>query len=200
MQISLSNTCTYCMWSENKTCLDTNMHTIHSLTLRDVSTRMVEAPQFWMRVRGMTSRAWATARYGHCSTPVRARERSISLRDTAISTAPPPGSRHGSSSTLRHTCIASCRLRSTSWDTKHTHFRTSRLKGEPIKFDASPVHEFFSENALSNVSHRQDLFAGSSQQDSASFGVFALSDKGEILITDFLNLKQACPCSHIFLT
>lgn len=127
-----------------KTCLDTFMHTI-TLTLRDVSTRMVEAPQFWMRVRGMTSRAWATARYGHCSTPVRARERSIRLWDTAISTAPPPGSRHGSSSTLRHTCIASCRLRSTSWYRKHTHFRTSGLnKGEPF-------HEFFSECSKSNL-------------------------------------------------
>lgn len=83
-------------------------------TLSDVSTRMVDAPQFWIRVLGITSSAWATARYGHCSTPVSARERSIRRLDTAISTAPPPGSRCGSSSTLRHTCMPSCRFLSTS--------------------------------------------------------------------------------------
>lgn len=91
----------------------------HLLTLSDVRTRMVEAPQFWINVRGITSSAWATARYGHCSTPVRARERSVRCFDTAISTAPPPGNRKGSSNTLRHTCMASCRFLSTScgqWD------------------------------------------------------------------------------------
>lgn len=86
----------------------------HLLTLSDVRTRMVEAPQFWINVRGITSSAWATARYGHCSTPVRARERSVRCFDTAISTAPPPGNRKGSSNTLRHTCMASCRFLSTS--------------------------------------------------------------------------------------
>lgn len=53
---------------------------------------------------------------------------------------------------------------------------------------------------MSNDSHRQDLLAGSSQQDCTGFGVFALGDKGEILIADFLHLKQTCSCSHIFLT
>jgi hypothetical protein len=30
---------------------------------------MTLAPQFWARVRGMTSSATPTAAYGHCSTP-----------------------------------------------------------------------------------------------------------------------------------
>lgn len=41
-----------------------------ALTLRAVSARMVFAPQFWTRVAGMISKALATARYGHCWTPV----------------------------------------------------------------------------------------------------------------------------------
>lgn len=84
------------------------------LTRREVSSRMVLAPQFWIRVRGMTSRAWATALYGHCSTPVMALDFSVRAWATAISQAPPPGTSWGSSSTLRHTCMASWRLRSTS--------------------------------------------------------------------------------------
>ncbi len=97
-------------WNKNTIVL------LFQLTLREVSTRIADAPQFWMSVRGMTSRAWATARYGHCSTPVSARERSVSRRDTSISTAPPPGNRCGSNRTLRQTCMASCRFRSTSWE------------------------------------------------------------------------------------
>ena len=84
------------------------------LTRREVSRRMVLAPQFWMRVRGMTSRAWATALYGHCSTPVMALDFSVKAWATAISEAPPPGTSWGSRRTLRHTCMASWRLRSTS--------------------------------------------------------------------------------------
>ena len=40
------------------------------LTLSAVSVRMVLPPQFCIRVRGMTSSAVATARYGHCWMPV----------------------------------------------------------------------------------------------------------------------------------
>lgn len=47
--------------------------------------------------------------------------------------------------------------------------------------------------------HSQDLLAGSSQQDGAGFGIFTLSDEGEILITDQLDLKQARPRSHVLL-
>lgn len=75
---------------------------------------MVLAPQFWIRVRGMTSKAWATALYGHCSTPVMALDFSVKAWATAISEAPPPGTSWGSSRTLRQTCMASWRLRSTS--------------------------------------------------------------------------------------
>ena len=35
-------------------------------------------PQFWARVRGMTSSATPTAAYGHCSTPV------VALSDSAL--------------------------------------------------------------------------------------------------------------------
>ena len=102
---------------------------------------MVLAPQFWIRVRGMTSRAWATARYGHCSTPVMALDFSVKAWATAISEAPPPGTSWGSRRTLRHTCMASWRLRSTSLGkqmnsikpkldhlgTNQQHQKTSRL-------------------------------------------------------------------------
>lgn len=47
--------------------------------------------------------------------------------------------------------------------------------------------------------HRQDLLAGSSQQDGAGFGVFALRDEGEILIADLLHLKQPRPQAHVVL-
>ena len=47
----------------------THTHT-HPLTRSAVSVLMVLAPQFWIRVLGMTSRAREMARYGHWWTPV----------------------------------------------------------------------------------------------------------------------------------
>lgn len=49
-------------------------------------------------------------------------------------------------------------------------------------------------------SHRQDLLAGSSQQDGAGFGVFALGDEGEVLVPDLLDLEQPRPRAHVLLT
>lgn len=40
------------------------------LTLRAVRVLIVLAPQFWIRVLGITSRALLTARYGHWCIPV----------------------------------------------------------------------------------------------------------------------------------
>lgn len=48
-------------------------------------------------------------------------------------------------------------------------------------------------------SYGEDLLAGSSQQDGAGFGVFALSDEGEIFITDLFHLKQPRPHANVFL-
>mmetsp|Transcript_12217 Transcript_12217/g.44573 ORF Transcript_12217/g.44573 Transcript_12217/m.44573 type:complete len:246 (+) Transcript_12217:1563-2300(+) len=82
-----------------------------------VSTRITFVPQFCASVRGITSTASPTARYGHCSMPSTEAACSDSAREMAISTAPPPGSSRGSLTTLRATPIASCRLRSTSLST-----------------------------------------------------------------------------------
>mmetsp|Transcript_5841 Transcript_5841/g.19877 ORF Transcript_5841/g.19877 Transcript_5841/m.19877 type:complete len:502 (-) Transcript_5841:120-1625(-) len=84
-----------------------------------VRVRMTLAPQFCMRVRGMTSSAVPTARYGSDSTPSIFSAMSWMPLHTAISAAPPPGRRRGSITTLRATPMASWRLRSTS-------LRTSR--------------------------------------------------------------------------
>ncbi|EGW07057.1 hypothetical protein I79_009607 [Cricetulus griseus] len=76
----------------NTACLTLAKHEHRKeLTRREVSRRMVLAPQFWIKVRGMTSKAWATALYGHCSTPVMALDFSVKAWATAISEAPPPG-------------------------------------------------------------------------------------------------------------
>mmetsp|Transcript_10356 Transcript_10356/g.26559 ORF Transcript_10356/g.26559 Transcript_10356/m.26559 type:complete len:238 (+) Transcript_10356:362-1075(+) len=80
-----------------------------------VIVRITLAPQFCASVRGMTSSVAATARYAHCSVPITPSALSLSLRDTAISIAPPPGTSRGSMHTLRATPIASARLRSTSF-------------------------------------------------------------------------------------
>mmetsp|Transcript_9827 Transcript_9827/g.18353 ORF Transcript_9827/g.18353 Transcript_9827/m.18353 type:complete len:213 (+) Transcript_9827:511-1149(+) len=79
-----------------------------------VRVRMMLAPQFWARVRGMTSAAAPTERYGHCSTPSKVAARSSRRRLMAISHAPPPGTILGSMTMFRATPIASMRLRSTS--------------------------------------------------------------------------------------
>lgn len=135
----------------------------------------------------MISRACATARYGHCSMPVRVRERSVSLLETAISTAPPPGSRYGSSSTLRHTCMASCRFLSTSWKSQ-TALWAEQINRNSINCSAG------------QKAHRQDLLASPSQQDGTRFGVFALSDEGEILVSYLFHFKQPRPHTDVFLT
>lgn len=49
-------------------------------------------------------------------------------------------------------------------------------------------------------SHSKDLFAGSSQQDGAGFGIFTLCDEGEVFIADLLHLKQPRPRTNVFLT
>lgn len=51
-----------------------------------------------------------------CSAPWSEAARSARPREMAISTAPPPGTRRGSISTLRATPMASCKLRSTCHD------------------------------------------------------------------------------------
>ena len=90
------------------------------LTLKAVSVLMVLAPQFCSRVCGITSRALATARYGHCPIPATLFERSLRACASAISVAPPPGRSLGSIITFRATCMASWRLRST-WQWQKTH-------------------------------------------------------------------------------
>mmetsp|Transcript_19693 Transcript_19693/g.54980 ORF Transcript_19693/g.54980 Transcript_19693/m.54980 type:complete len:330 (+) Transcript_19693:290-1279(+) len=80
-----------------------------------VRVRITLAPQFWARVRGMTSIATPTALYGHDSMPWRPVARSASPLLTAISHTPPPGTRRGSKHMLRATPMASTRLRSTSF-------------------------------------------------------------------------------------
>lgn len=52
----------------------------------------------------------------------------------------------------------------------------------------------------STTAHRQDLLACPPQQDGAGFGVFALSDEGEVLISDLLHLKQPSSNAHVLLT
>mmetsp|Transcript_8534 Transcript_8534/g.19377 ORF Transcript_8534/g.19377 Transcript_8534/m.19377 type:complete len:324 (-) Transcript_8534:1002-1973(-) len=80
--------------------------------------RIMFAPQFWARVRGMTSRALPRLTKGPVwmpssdSGPCRASSWAM-----AISVAPPPGSRKGSNTTLRITCMASPRFRSISLST-----------------------------------------------------------------------------------
>lgn len=89
-----------------------NRRLIH--TRSSVRTLMALPPAFCTSVRGMTSIASATARYGQPSTPVILR--ALAWRPTlmAISVAPPPGARMGLNTTLRATDIASARLRSIS--------------------------------------------------------------------------------------
>lgn len=98
-------------------------------------------PQFWINVRGIISKARLTALYGYFSTLLKnssllwpsllllasnALQRTwmISIHhrrefylDKAISTAPPPGVKRGSSMTFRVTCIASLKFRSNSFKT-----------------------------------------------------------------------------------
>ena len=75
---------------------------------------MTFPPAFCTSVRGMTSRASATARKGPASTPVTARARACKPTEMAISTAPPPGTSVGLKTTLRATDMASAKLRSIS--------------------------------------------------------------------------------------
>mmetsp|Transcript_601 Transcript_601/g.2479 ORF Transcript_601/g.2479 Transcript_601/m.2479 type:complete len:221 (-) Transcript_601:965-1627(-) len=80
-----------------------------------VRVRMTLAPQFCASVRGMTSSAAPMARNGHCSTPSIFVASSAIARETAISTAPPPGNSRGSWTTFLATPIASIKLRSISF-------------------------------------------------------------------------------------
>mmetsp|Transcript_22306 Transcript_22306/g.26832 ORF Transcript_22306/g.26832 Transcript_22306/m.26832 type:complete len:222 (+) Transcript_22306:452-1117(+) len=82
-----------------------------------VKVRITLAPQFCVKVRGITSRASPTARYGHCSMPSSESAFSARQRETAISQAPPPGQSLGSSITFLATPIASMRFLSTSFNT-----------------------------------------------------------------------------------
>ena len=79
-----------------------------------VSTRTTSAPQFYARVRGITSSALASALYGHWWIPSTVYAFSIILQASSISRAPPPGQRRGFTTTLRATPRASCKLRSIS--------------------------------------------------------------------------------------
>ena len=90
-----------------------------------VITRIVSAPQFWHSVRGMTSSASPTAAKGSASSPLCVFASACRRHATSISVAPPPahhhhhhhppGSSRGSNTTLRATCMASCRFRSISF-------------------------------------------------------------------------------------
>src|SRR3569833_3292166 len=71
------------------------------LARRSVRTRTGLAPAFWMRVRGITSSASATALYGHCCTPSMFLAGWLSRSEAAISVAPPPGDNLGWNMTLR---------------------------------------------------------------------------------------------------
>ena len=79
--------------------------------LSAVKVRTVLAPQFCTSVRGIISRAWASALYGPWEAFC------VSRWATAISIAPPPGTRRGNNIMLRATCRASWRLRSVSFKT-----------------------------------------------------------------------------------
>jgi hypothetical protein len=80
-----------------------------------VRARIAFPPAFCTSVRGMTSSASATARNGPASTPVTALAHACRPTETAISTAPPPGTSVGLNTTLRATDIASAKLRSISF-------------------------------------------------------------------------------------
>ncbi len=77
----------------------------------------------------MTSRALLTALYGHCCTPDTLLAFSFRAWASAISVAPPPGTRRGSTRTLRTTCMASCKFLSTChalpWSTPHTRINNT---------------------------------------------------------------------------
>jgi len=86
-------------------------------TRNSVSTRIAFPPAFCTSVRGMTSRASATARYGQLSIPCIVFPFFCKLTEIAISVAPPPGDKNGLNTTLRATDMASARLRSISFRT-----------------------------------------------------------------------------------
>lgn len=79
-----------------------------------VRTRTTSAPQFYAKVLGITSRALASALYGHWWIPSTVWAFSMSLQASSISRAPPPGQRRGLTTTLRATPRASYKLRSIS--------------------------------------------------------------------------------------
>lgn len=85
------------------------------LARSSVSARIAFPPQFWISVRGMTSRASAMALYGAPATPGIDLAFSDSATLIAISVAPPPGASRGLNTTLRATDMASARLRSISF-------------------------------------------------------------------------------------
>jgi len=78
------------------TCFAYNQSPSHrDCTLRSVSTLTALAPQFWTRVRGITSIASATDLYGQAMTPGMVFAFSARRTAMAISVAPPPGHRRG---------------------------------------------------------------------------------------------------------
>lgn len=50
---------------------------------------------------------------------------------------------------------------------------------------------------LPRPTHRENLLAGPPEENGTGLGVFALSDKREVLISDFLDFQQACACPNI---
>ena len=112
-----------------------------------VRVRMTLAPQFCASVRGMTSSADPMARNGHCSTPSILDASSVMALDTAISTAPPPGSKRGSCTTFLATPMASSRLRSIS-------FKMSLLAPR-----RTMVHALGSSQSTMNVKYSSPIFS-----------------------------------------
>mmetsp|Transcript_23918 Transcript_23918/g.73796 ORF Transcript_23918/g.73796 Transcript_23918/m.73796 type:complete len:226 (+) Transcript_23918:96-773(+) len=121
------------------------------LARSSVKTRITFAPQLLASVRGMTSIASATARSGYCAIPAAASALARNARETAISAAPPPGSSFGSRTTLRMTCIASCRFRSTSISTS---FEPPRSRS---------VHALGSAHSSKNAKYSSPIFRTSNR-------------------------------------
>ena len=57
---------------------------------------------------------------------------------------------------------------------------------------------YFNSVTLLRLTHRENLFAGPSEENCAGLGVFAFSDECKVLISNFLDFQQACSCSNIF--
>mmetsp|Transcript_67002 Transcript_67002/g.143304 ORF Transcript_67002/g.143304 Transcript_67002/m.143304 type:complete len:271 (-) Transcript_67002:768-1580(-) len=113
---------------------------------RSVITRTTSAPQLWARLRGMTSRASATALYANCRVPSMDFAFSFMRAESSISVAPPPGSKAGSKMMLRATLKASWRFLSISLSTS---------REAPLR---TIVQAFGSSHAVRKVKYSSAIF------------------------------------------